>query len=73
MICEITKFGRLFSQKYDKMQMYDEGENVVNMNVNSNEEMVDENGRYLSIESYNYSPGLSQWGYEEGKNDTLSR
>ena len=48
--------------------MYDEGDNLVNMNVKDNSDMVEENGRYLSIESINGSPGMSQWGYvpEEG-------
>ncbi|XP_012280921.1 scavenger receptor class B member 1 [Orussus abietinus] len=50
-------------------RMYDEGENVINMNVKKNENMTDENGRYLSIESYNGSPGLSNWGYVEEENN----
>ncbi|XP_014207887.1 scavenger receptor class B member 1 [Copidosoma floridanum] len=49
-------------------RMYDEGTNVINMNVKGNEDMLEERGRYLSIESYNGNPGLSIWGYvkEEG-------
>lgn len=49
-------------------QMYDEGENVINLNVKKNKNMTDENGRYMSIETYNGNPGLPQWGYnqEEG-------
>lgn len=56
--------------------MYDEGENIVNLNIRKNDDMRDENGRYLSIETYNGSPGLSNWGYreedeeEEGGNKT---
>lgn len=46
-------------------RMYDEGENTVVMNIGKNKNMTDENGRYLSIESYNGSPGLPQWGYQE--------
>ncbi|XP_076163556.1 scavenger receptor class B member 1 [Ptiloglossa arizonensis] len=45
-------------------RMYDEGDNIVFMNVGKNENMTDENGRYLSIETYNGSPGMSQWGYQ---------
>lgn len=53
-------------------RMYDEGNNVVFMNVGKNENMTEEEGRYLSIESYNYSPGMSQWGYTEPEgNETL--
>lgn len=44
--------------------MYDEGENLVNMNIRHNENMTDEIGRYLSIEQYNYNPGLPNWGYK---------
>ncbi|XP_033221751.1 scavenger receptor class B member 1-like isoform X2 [Belonocnema kinseyi] len=46
-------------------RMYDEGDNVINMNIKRNKNMTEENGRYLSIETYNGSPGLSNWGYEE--------
>ncbi|KOC63072.1 Scavenger receptor class B member 1 [Habropoda laboriosa] len=46
-------------------RMYDEGENIVHLNVGKNKNMTDEEGRYLSIESYNGSPGMSQWGYRE--------
>lgn len=51
-------------------RMYDEGNNVVVMYIGHNENMTDEEGRYLSIESYNGSPGMKQWGYreEEGNN-----
>lgn len=52
-------------------RMYDEGDNTVLMNVGRNKNMTDENGRYLSIETYNGSPGMSQWGYrEEEGNET---
>jgi len=48
--------------------MYDEGENMVTINMQNNDNMTDEKGRYLSIDTYNGSPGLQQWGYvkEEG-------
>ncbi|CAL7951820.1 unnamed protein product [Xylocopa violacea] len=51
-------------------RMYDEGNNIVVMNVGHNDNMTDEEGRYLSIETYNGSPGMKQWGYqeEEGNN-----
>lgn len=50
--------------------MYDEGENLINMNIKGNDDMTKEEGRYLSIESINGSPGLSNWGYvKEGKNE----
>ncbi|OAD57791.1 Scavenger receptor class B member 1, partial [Eufriesea mexicana] len=55
---DFQKFGLLD-------RMYDEGENIVFMNVGKNKNMTDEEGRYLSIESYNGSPGMSQWGYKE--------
>ncbi|XP_015601972.1 scavenger receptor class B member 1 isoform X2 [Cephus cinctus] len=45
------------------MLMYDEGDNTVVMNIKKNENMTDEAGRYLSIESFNGSPGLAYWGY----------
>lgn len=51
--------------------MYDEGENVILMNIGKNKNMTEEEGRYLSIQSYNGSPGMSQWGYrEEDGNET---
>ncbi|XP_071875306.1 platelet glycoprotein 4 [Bombus fervidus] len=46
-------------------RMYDEGNNVVLMNIGHNENMTEEEGRYLSIQLYNGSPGMSQWGYRE--------
>ncbi|XP_029040309.1 scavenger receptor class B member 1 [Osmia bicornis bicornis] len=46
-------------------RMYDEGDNTVFMNIAKNENMTDEDGRYLSVESYNGSPGMPQWGYQE--------
>ena len=49
--------------------MYDEGENIINMNIKGNDDMVDEVGRYLSLESINSSPGLSNWGYEAPEGD----
>jgi hypothetical protein len=33
------------------------------MNIKGNDDMVNEEDRYLSIESINGSPGLSHWGY----------
>ncbi|KAI4487171.1 hypothetical protein M0804_005320 [Polistes exclamans] len=52
-------------------RMYDEGKNIININIRKNDDMRDENGRYFSIQTYNGSPGLSQWGYrEETKNKT---
>lgn len=46
-------------------RMYDEGENIVTMIVQKNADMRKENGRYLSIDKYNGSPGMAQWGYVE--------
>ncbi|XP_072758180.1 scavenger receptor class B member 1 [Anoplolepis gracilipes] len=46
-------------------RMYDEGENIVTINLRKNTNMTDEKGRYLSIEKYNGSPGLAHWGYVE--------
>ncbi|KAJ8688359.1 hypothetical protein QAD02_024154 [Eretmocerus hayati] len=52
-------------------RMYDEGDNLVNMNIKENEDMTEEVGRYLSIESINGSPGLEKWGYvREEANET---
>ncbi|XP_015179933.1 PREDICTED: scavenger receptor class B member 1-like [Polistes dominula] len=52
-------------------RMYDEGENIVNINIRKNDDMRDENGRYFSIQTYNGSPGMSHWGYrEETENKT---
>lgn len=48
--------------------MYAEGDNVVNINIKNNHNMIDEMNRYLSIETYNYSPGLANWGYREETN-----
>jgi hypothetical protein len=45
--------------------MYDQGENIVTVNLQKNDNMTDEKGRYLSIDKYNGSPGLQQWGYVE--------
>ncbi|OXU24944.1 hypothetical protein TSAR_015667 [Trichomalopsis sarcophagae] len=53
---DFKKFGLLD-------RMYDEGENLINMNIKDNEDMVEERGRYLSIESINGNAGLSNWGY----------
>lgn len=51
--------------------MYDEGENIVLMNIAKNKNMTEEKGRYLSIQLYNGSPGMSQWGYrKEDGNET---
>lgn len=53
--------------------MYDEGDNLVNVNIKKNKNMSDENGRYLSIQRYNGSPGLPNWGYQEEEgNETIS-
>lgn len=49
--------------------MYDEGENTVFMNVAKNENMTDENGRYLSIMSFGGSSGLHQWGFRDSENN----
>ncbi|KAG5347598.1 SCRB1 protein, partial [Acromyrmex charruanus] len=46
-------------------RMYDEGENIVTVNLQKNADMVEEKGRYLSIDKYNGSPGMAQWGYVE--------
>ncbi|KAH0951798.1 hypothetical protein HN011_007991 [Eciton burchellii] len=46
-------------------RMYDQGENIVTVNLQKNDNMTDEKGRYLSIDKYNGSPGLQQWGYVE--------
>ncbi|CAK9831565.1 Scavenger receptor class B member 1 [Anthophora retusa] len=46
-------------------RMYDEGQNTVLLNIGKNKNMTNEEGRYLSIETYNGSPGMSQWGYRE--------
>lgn len=48
-------------------RMYDEGNNTVTINLRKNTDMRDEAGRYLSIEKYNGSPGLLQWGYVEAE------
>ncbi|CAD6243103.1 GSCOCG00009640001-RA-CDS [Cotesia congregata] len=53
-------------------RMYDEGDNLVNLNIQKNKNMSDENGRYLSIQNYNGSPGLAHWGYQEEEgNETI--
>ncbi|XP_014227323.1 scavenger receptor class B member 1-like [Trichogramma pretiosum] len=44
-------------------RMYDEGDNLINMNIKNRKDMINEVGRYLSIEMINGSPGLSNWGY----------
>ncbi|TGZ46958.1 scavenger receptor class B member 1 [Temnothorax longispinosus] len=46
-------------------RMYDEGENTVTMFIEKKANMMEEKGRYLSIDLYNGSPGMSQWGYVE--------
>ncbi|XP_076687354.1 scavenger receptor class B member 1 [Andrena cerasifolii] len=48
-------------------RMYDEGQNVVFMHVGKNKNMTDEDGRYLSVDTYNYRAGMSQWGYHEAE------
>lgn len=48
-------------------RMYDEGKNVVLMNIKKNKNMTEEEERYLSIELYNGNRGLSYWGYREGE------
>lgn len=47
--------------------MYDEGENIVTINLRKDADVMTEKGRYLSIDKYNGSPGLTQWGYVETK------
>ncbi|XP_046615004.1 scavenger receptor class B member 1 [Neodiprion virginianus] len=44
-------------------RLYDEGNNLMTMNIKKNENMTDEDGRYLSIETLNGNPGLSNWGW----------
>ncbi|KAG7212604.1 hypothetical protein KM043_012897 [Ampulex compressa] len=46
-------------------RMYDEGDNMMNMNVRRKDDVLTEKGRYLSIDMYNGSPGLAHWGYQE--------
>lgn len=46
-------------------RMYDDGESIVTMVLRKNTDMKNENGRYLSIDKFNGSPGLAQWGYIE--------
>ncbi|XP_016914043.1 scavenger receptor class B member 1-like [Apis cerana] len=61
---DFIKFGLLD-------RMYDEGENIISINIAKNKNMTEEEGRYLSIQLYNGSPGMSQWGYrEEDGNET---
>lgn len=48
---------------YWYFQLYDEGDNLMTMNIKKNENMTDEVGRYLSLDMLNGSPGMSQWGY----------
>lgn len=56
--------GFINFQKFGLLdRMYDEGHNVVTMNIKHSKNMTDEKERYLSIYTYNGSPGLSQWGY----------
>lgn len=47
--------------------MYDEGDNIVTLQTDKNADMKNEKGRYLSIDMYNGSPGLAQWGYIDTK------
>lgn len=49
--------------------MYDEGENIVTVNLRNNADMTNEKGRYFSIDKYNGSPGLKQWGYVDTENN----
>lgn len=52
-------------------RMYDEGTNTVTINILQSDDMVSEHGRYLSIDTYNGSPGLPHWGYVDVEgNDT---
>ncbi|XP_012059042.1 PREDICTED: scavenger receptor class B member 1 [Atta cephalotes] len=55
---DFLKFGLLD-------RLYDEGENIVTINLQKNADMVEEKGRYLSIDKYNGNPGMAQWGYIE--------
>lgn len=43
--------------------MYDVGDKIMTVNLKKNADMKSEEGRYFSIERWNGSPGLSQWGY----------
>jgi len=45
--------------------MYDEGENIVTIYTKKKADMMEEKERYLSIDKYNGSPGMAQWGYVE--------
>lgn len=47
------------------IQMYDQGEDIVTMNIRKNANMIEEKGRYSSIDKFNGSPGLAHWGYVE--------
>jgi len=49
--------------------MYDEGENIVTLNLRKDADMMIEKGRYFSIDKYNGSPGFAQWGYVETKDN----
>lgn len=44
-------------------RMYDDGENIVTVNLQKKDDMLEEEGRYLSIDKYNGSPGMAHWGY----------
>lgn len=46
-------------------RIYNEGENTITVFLEKNADMREEKGRYLSIDKYNGSPGMAQWGYVE--------
>lgn len=49
--------------------MYDDGENIVTMNLRKNDKMLEEKERYLSIDKFNGISGLPQWGYVSTENN----
>lgn len=53
--------------------MYDEGENIVTIITEKKADMVEEKGRYLSIDKYNGSPGMSKWGYIETEDNNTQK
>ncbi|XP_011870818.1 PREDICTED: scavenger receptor class B member 1-like isoform X2 [Vollenhovia emeryi] len=46
-------------------RMYDEGENIITVYMDKQANIMEEKGRYLSIDRWNGSPGLANWGYVE--------
>lgn len=53
--------------------MYDEGENSVTINLEKKADMIEEKGRYLSIDKYNGSPGMAQWGWVETEDNNTRK